>query len=251
MIRAIIVDDEDHVRENFKSIITSNFKQVKLVGEAFSVASAVEQINEKQPQLVFLDIDLLDGSGFNVLEQIKNPQIGVIFVTAHNEFAIKAIRYNAWDYILKPIDLKELENAIEQAVRRQGQLQITKEDLNHLFENLNRSQEERKLVIHNEKSIVYLKVGEIMRCEADGHYTTFFLKNGNSMVASKTLKEYESILPQSSFFRVHKSHLINLGYVVQFSREGGDVIIMEDQSEIPVARRRKDTFLSQMRALNS
>jgi two-component system LytT family response regulator len=251
MIRSVIIDDEDHVRANLKSILGSTCSNVDIVGEGFSVASATQVINDKAPELVFLDIDLTDGSGFNVLEQVRNLDLNVIFVTAFNNFAIKAFRYNALDYILKPIDPAELKAAVQKVSTKAKEKYVTNSELANVLENLNKKDEDKKLVIRNSNSISYVKVKEIVRCEADGNYTTIHLKDGKTVIASKPLKTYESLLPEAIFFRTHQSHLINLNYVAQFSKVDGEFVVMEDQTQIAIARRRKEEFFEKLERIIS
>ncbi len=245
-MRAVIIDDEDHVRENLKQIIHTNFNQVHIVGEGHSVVSAVQVIKDKAPDLIFLDIDLSDGSGFNVLEQVQGADFNVIFVTAYNSYAIKAFRYNALDYILKPINIAELGEAINKATDKAQGAPLSSAALNTLIENLGKKEEDRKLVIRNSSAITYVKIKDIVRCEGDGNYTTIYLIDKERVVASRPLKEYVALLPEHIFFRVHQSHLINLHYVKQFTKVDGEFVVMEDDAKIAIARRRKEAFFEQL-----
>lgn len=245
MISAVIIDDEEHMRVNLLAILDANINSVKVIGQGSSVASGTRIIQETNPDLVFLDINLHDGSGFNILEELVPLNFKVIFVTAYSEFAIKAFRYNALDYILKPINVTELNRAISK-MKEPTTPFVTRKELHTIIQDLHKKDEERKLIIRNNNLISYLPVADILRCESDGNYTAIFMNNGERTVASKPIKEYDSLLPGSLFYRVHQSHLINLKKVKQYSSSQGDFIIMNDGSIIPLARRRKDEFFEKL-----
>jgi len=243
MTRAVIIDDEDHARENLRSILKANFDNIEIVGEGNSVDTGVVVIKNKKPELVFLDIDLSDGSGFNVLEKVGETNFHVIFITAFNEYAIKAFRYNALDYILKPIDIELLNQAIAKIEYDKGKEYITRDELKEILNNLINSEEDKKLIIKDKNSTSYVRIGDIIRCEADGSYTIIHLVNGDKVVVSRALKVYSSLLPESMFFRVHQSNLINLRCVKKISKKDGGYVMMEDGTDVPIARRRKEEFL--------
>ncbi|MBL4862438.1 MAG: response regulator transcription factor, partial [Crocinitomicaceae bacterium] len=188
-------------------------------------------------------IDLSDGSGFNVLEKVGETNFHVIFITAFNEYAIKAFRYNALDYILKPIDIELLNQAIAKIEYDKGKEYITRDELKEILNNLINSEEDKKLIIKDKNSTSYVRIGDIIRCEADGSYTIIHLVNGDKVVVSRALKVYSSLLPESMFFRVHQSNLINLRCVKKISKKDGGYVMMEDGTDVPIARRRKEEFL--------
>lgn len=246
MIRAVLVDDEEHCRGNLRAILNSNFNTIDVIGEGNSVGSAVKVINETSPDIVFLDINLSDGSGFNVLDNIESLDFQVIFITAFNEYAIKAFRYNALDYLLKPIDLEQLGTAISK-VQVQGKKKlVTKEDVKELMANLSRTEEDKRLIIKDQNYNYYIRIGDIIRCEADGNYTTIYCIDQSKIVISHPLKKYVSLLPEFIFFRVHQSNLINLNRVKKVLKEDGGTVVMQDESKIPIARRRKEGFFKAM-----
>ena len=249
MITAVIIDDEDHARENLHILLSSNHSHVSIVGEADSVDSAVHVIENTKPQLVFLDIELSDGSGFNVLERVNTLDFQVIFVTAFSEFAVLAFRYNALDYLLKPISIDELNEAVSKIQDKVSGGYLTEAELNFLIENMRKKAEDKQLVIRNSDGITYIKVTDIVRCEGDGNYTTLFLAKEKKVVASKPLREYDTILPSTMFFRVHQTHLINLNFIKKFTRNDGAVVLI-DNTHIPVARRRKQEFLAKLDSAN-
>ncbi len=238
MIRAIIVDDERHFRENLISIIKVHAKDIEVVAEAGSVAEAVLLIQQERPQLLFLDVHLPDGLGFDVLEKINYRNFRIIFTTAYDNYAITAFRFNAIDYILKPVDAELVIEALER-VRKQPLLSLGSED--RLKDLLNKNLLERKkITLPTIEGITILNINEIIRCTADGSYTTFYTVGGRKIVVSRSIKEYDELLAPFNFFRVHQSHLVNLNFVEQFLREDGGTLIMVDGSRIEVSRRRKE-----------
>ncbi len=251
MIRTVIIDDEPHVRRNLKRVIDSNFRHLNVVGEGYSVETAVDVINTQAPDLVLLDINLSDCSGFNVLEKVDTSGFQVIFITAYDEYAVKAFRYNALDYLLKPIGNHHLKEAIDKVTDKSDRSYVSRNELKTILENFGKSDEHKKVIVRNSGCTTYVRVDEIIRCEADGNYTTLHLLNRKSVIASKPMKEYEALLPESLFFRVHQSHLVNMKFVQQYSTFEGENIIMEDGAIIPIARRRKEDFFNRLENLIS
>jgi two-component system LytT family response regulator len=244
MIKAVIIDDEEHARENLKAIIRANFQNVDICGEGDSVDSAVEVIQANNPDLIFLDIDLSDGSAFNVLEELGEVKSHVVFVTAFNEYAVKAFRYNALDYILKPINVEEVEQTIAKFEGLAEKDYVTRDELKAIINNLATSEEDKKLIIRDQNSVTYARIGDILRCEADSSYSTIYLVDGSKIVSSRTLKEYADILPETLFFRIHQSNLINLKFVMKYAKEDGGFVVMKDGTNITIARRRKEEFFA-------
>ena len=246
MIRTVIIDDEDHVKENLKKMVATHFDSIEIVGEGSGVDSALKIIKQEAPDLVFMDIDLSDGSGFNVLDQLDTINFKLIFITAYNEHALKAFRYSALDYLLKPINVEELGDAISKVGSSKEEDYITRTDLENAIKNNRKNDEDKKLAIRNLSGIQYVKVSDIISCEADGNYTTISLLNGEQYIASKPLKEYVDLLPKDLFFRPHQSHLINVKSIKQFSKNDGGYITLENNAEIPVARRRREELLKKL-----
>lgn len=248
MINAVIIDDEDHARETLSTMLEKNFDTIKIVGEANSIDTAVELIKKQQPNLVFLDIDLSDGSAFNVLEQVEKYNFHVIFVTAFNRYAIQAFRYNATDYILKPINLKILEDAISRIKLNDDY--ITEDRLKELIQTFYSNESDKKIVIKNKNSRSYIRVGDILYCAGEGSYTTIFLIDGGKIVASNPLKFFSLLLPEKLFCRVHQSSLVNLNYIKEYSNVDGGIIKMKNGTQIIIARRRKEELLDKMNELS-
>lgn len=246
MIRVILIDDEEHVRENLRTILKNNFHNVDIVGEGNSVDSSIQIIAEKSPDIVFLDVDLSDGSGFTVLDNMSEINFQIIFVTAFNEYAIKAFQYNAIDYLLKPIDLDLLKIAISKAKKRIGKELITKEEVKELIDNMSRPEIDKRIILKDKDYNYYVRIADIIRCEADDNYTTIYCVDQNKIVVSHPLKKYASLLPESLFFRVHQSNLINLNFIKKVLKEDSGIVVMQDGSKIPIARRRKEAFFEIM-----
>lgn len=238
-LKAIIVDDESKGRSALRNLLTLIDDSVEVIAEAGSVAEGVSGIDNHEPDLVFLDIQMADGTGFDLLEKITFKDFQLVFITAHDEYALKAFRYSAIDYLTKPVDPDLLRNAL-QKVRENNK----KYDLNLKLEALvqNRSKMQ-KLALPSLKGIELVKKEDIIRCESANNYTVFHLKSGREVVVTKTLKEFEEMLSPEGFFRVHQSHLVNLDGVVQFLKEDGGYALMEDGTKVEVSRRKKEAFL--------
>lgn len=253
MVRAAIVDDENSAIEALKSLISQFITGIEIVTEASDINEAVTKIKEYNPDLVFLDIQMPGGSGFNVLEQLAPINFNVIFTTAFDQYAIQAIKYSALDYLLKPIVPSELIKAIEK--HKMERLKVTMEaNFRVLLDNLKQPkdapQESKKIVLSTQEGMHVVSVSDILRCESDDCYTTYYLVDKKKIMVSKTLKETEDTLSDSNFIRPHKSHLINLKYVKTLIRSDGGYIMMSDGTEIPVSRRKKEYVVDLLRHLS-
>jgi two-component system LytT family response regulator len=240
----VIVDDEPLARKTIETIILESFPDINIVGQAGSVEEAVPVIKNTNPDLLFLDVDLTDGYGFDILSILKPFNFKVIFITAHQEYAIKAIKFSALDFILKPISEFELIDAVKKAYT-----ETDKNDKNikwdALFNNIyTNGNENKKIVLKTSNSIHLIKISDIIRIEADNNYSTFFLQNGDKVVVSKGLIEYEKLLNDYGFFRVHQSHLINLSYISRFDKKDGGYVVLSDKSQVPVSQRKKQKILA-------
>src|SRR5581483_10065316 len=218
MLNLIIIDDMQNAREVIASIIRKSFKKINIVATADSVKSGIQAIKQHSPDIVLLDIQMHDGSGFDLLNKIKPLKFKVIFISAYEEHALKAFKFSALDYILKPIDSAELVTAIKKAEEALAQAGI--EEGIDVISN-NRDKESKKIVLKTSESIHVINVKDIIRCEADENYTSFFLNDTNRILISKPLKEYDELLTEYGFFRIHQSHLINLNYFKQFKKADG------------------------------
>jgi two-component system LytT family response regulator len=250
MLTALLVDDEAQGRAALRGKLELFCPEVSPIHEASTVEEALTAVLAHRPQLLFLDIHLGDRLGFELLELLaaeENPWSGeVIFVTAHDEFAVRAIRFSALDYLLKPIDPEELVSAIRRAEERKGFAPGLPVLMDHLRGH---SDAGKKIVVPCQDGMHILRVSEIVRCESTSNYTQFFMKSGKKLLASKTLKEYDLLLSDYGFERIHKSHLVNMEFVKRYVPSDGGYVILEDDSTIPVANRKKDVLVARLRAL--
>lgn len=244
MITAILVDDDSNLREGMKALLSRYAPEIRILGEAENVSDAVSVIDRLNPQVVFLDIQLADGTGFDILEKLteKNGKIAsqVVFITAHEQYAIKAFRFSALDFLLKPVDPEELQKVIEK-IKNTVQKNDTFSHIDLLLENIRKKVDNFKRIALSTTDGTHLfDVSDIIRCESTDNYTTFHIKNSKPILISKTLKEYEELLSEQGFERIHQSHLINLAYLKSYIKKDGGYVIMSDNSNLPVSQRKKD-----------
>jgi len=243
-LRAVLIDDESSAISNLRKLVETYCEGVEIVGNAMSAVDGIKVIEKTKPDLVFLDIEMPGGNGFDMLECFKQREFDVIFVTSYNQHAIKAFQYSVVDYLLKPVDIDLLIQAVYR-VRKRKTEEMNQDSLSGLFQNLHQPIP-RKLGIALPDGKEYIDIEDIIRIEADGSYSTIRLKSGREIMVSRNIGEYEALLQDHSFLRVHNSHLINMLSVSKYTRHDGGWVTMEDRSEIPVARRRKDLFESLM-----
>jgi len=240
MKKALIIDDENRTRDLIAKMINSFGFDIEAIPAGENVQSGIKAIDELNPDIVFLDIQMPDGTGFDVLKSVKNKNFEVIFITAHEEFAIKAIKFSALDYLLKPIDPEELRAAVEKAIKA---VDGKKEESQfEALQNNIQPNQKRRLVLKTQESVYVVELDEIIRCEADRNYTSFFLVGGKKILVSKTLKEYETLLSSHNFLRVQQSHLINLDYVDRYDKGSGGSVVMKDGSEVPLSPAKREIF---------
>lgn len=248
MIKTLIVEDEQKSRDVLVKIIEKNCPELSIIGMASSVSEGVDMIKSLKPDLVFLDITMPDGSGFDLLEQVQGQKFELIFATASNEHAIKAFKYSACDYLLKPIDIDELKNAVSRVEKRKSDAPDM-QNLNFLIQQLKRSDDNyQKITLPTGNAYEIINLKDIIRCEADGSYTYFFLSDKRKLMVSASLKHYEELLPEQDFIRVHHHNLINMNHVVRFLKEDGGYAVMTDGSKIEISRRKKDQFMDRLKS---
>src|SRR3989339_1236239 len=242
-MKVVVVDDELYSRESVIAILNEKFPEIEIAGQAGSVREAIETISDTRPELVFLDIDLPDGSGFDILNSLKPIRFKIIFITAHLEYALKAIKFSAFDYILKPVSSVELIAALDRALM-ETQPGTHQMKLDAFFGNYeNNKKEAKKMVLKTSESIHLINIQDIIRCEADNNYTTFFLNTGEKIIVSKGLKEYEEMLNGNGFFRVHQSHLVNIRCISRFDKRDGGSLILADKTQVPVSQRKRQKLM--------
>lgn len=242
MIKAVIIDDEPEIREINRRLLADNFTEVEIVGEADSVESGVELIQNMQPQLVLLDIDIKGGTGFHILQKVKPYNFALIFITAFNDYAIKAIKFSALDYILKPVNETEFCAAVQSAIQSIENSQIENQ-VNNFFDHYERKTQSKKIVLKTNDSIYLLDISEIIYCVSDNSYTTFYIKDKKEIIVSKGIKEYEKLLESYNFFRPHQSYLVNLHFIHKIDKTDGGSIVLKNKKEIPVSFRRKQALM--------
>lgn len=243
MIKAIIVDDEQRSREALNGLIERYCPEVFIISEATGCNDGIDKARKFEPDLVFLDIQMPDGSGFNFLEAFDKINFEVIFTTAHDQFAIKAIKYSALDYLLKPVDPDELKVAIHKYLQKNDKGKIN-DNIKVLLDNIKSPQNDaKKIILSTSEGMHIVSTDDIVRCESDDYYTNFFFVNGTSLLISKTLKQNEAMLSDFDFIRPHKSHLVNIKYIKSFLKVDGGYILMTDGSKIPVSRRKRESIV--------
>lgn len=244
MLRTVIIDDESNARQVIANILELYCEKVELIGQAEDVKTGLILIDELKPDLVLLDIQMPDGTGFDLLKQIGNIDFNFIFITAYDQYAIKAIKLSALDYVLKPINVNELIDAIEKAEIfqvNQGEARLRLENYHNNISNRNF---EKRISLNTTDSVYSIKIKDITYCKSDKNYTDIYLENGKKLLISKTLKDFELLLLDFGFFRVHQSYLINMNFVSRYEKKGlvGNAIL-ENETKIPVSSRKRESFL--------
>jgi len=242
MLRAVVIEDQPEIRKANKFLLTNNFPDIEIVGEADNVDDGIHVLKTAKPDLVLLDVEINGGTGFNILQKVRPYNFMVIFITAYDTFAIKAIKFSALDYILKPINETEFVQAIEEAIatyeRRNVEIQVE-----NLLDQVEQNTVNKKIILRTQESIFLIDIQEIMYCESDNSYTTFHLSDGRNVLVSKGIKEYEQMLTSYHFFRSHQRYLVNLNHMERFDKADGGAIILRSGSSIPVSTRRKQALL--------
>jgi len=249
MIKTLIVDDEPDAVSFISSIIEEYCPKLEIAGTANSVKEAVKIIVDKQPELVFLDVEMPHGSGFDLLLQFPEKTFDVIFITAFNHYAIQAIKFSAVDYILKPININEFIQAVTKVFEKRTQAFDRGAKYDALLENI-RTTPPTRLAIPTSDGLEFLNTRDIIRIEADRSYCWFYLTDKRKILVSRNLKEFQELLTSRNFFRPHNSHLINLEHVKKYVRHEGNSAIMADGSQIPISRNNRDLFLAMMAKLS-
>ncbi|MBS1663687.1 MAG: response regulator transcription factor [Bacteroidetes bacterium] len=246
MIRAVLLDDEQHSRQVLCEMLTEHFKNIEVLAVCENIAEAVTAITQHHPDLVITDIELDSSSVFDMLQGLPGIDFEVIFTTAHEKYALQAIKFSALDYLLKPFSLEDLSRAIDQCQTKLNERQSARQ-FEVLFHNLKK--DTKKIVVPTSNGLQVVSLKDIIRCQAEGNYTLFFFALDKKMLVTKTLKEFEDLLNGYDFIRVHNSHLINLNHIVKYTKGEGGVVAMSDGSEVDVSRRKKEEFLQRLAKL--
>lgn len=253
MITALLIDDDANLRNGMKGLLERYAPDIEILGEADSVESGIQAIDKFRPQVVFLDIQLADGTGFDILEQLAQKHgkstAHIVFITAHEQYAIKAFRFSALDFLLKPVDPEDLQKVIGKiksvVAKNEGFAHI---DL--LLENIRKKVDNfKRIALSTSDGIHLFEISDIIRCESEDNYTKFMIRNNKPILISKTLKEYEDMLTEHGFERIHQSHLINLSYLKSYIKKDGGYVIMSDGSHLPISQRKKERLQELLRTI--
>lgn len=240
-MKAILIDDEISNLENLRTLLEKHCPQVIITATAQNVTDAVDALKKDNPDLVFLDIQMGKQTGFDVLELLPLRNFEVIFVTAYDQYGIKAVKFAALDYLLKPVDIDELVTAVNKAEQKLAAQSKTSQ-LDFLLQQLKMPEPSvSKIALPMQSEIRYVALSEIIRCEADNTYTFFILANEEKILVSKSLKEYADLLRPSGFLRTHQSHLVNPKYVKSWLKEDGGILLLTTREKIPVSKPNKET----------
>jgi len=240
MTKAIIIEDELYIRKGLVSMINSLQKDIHIIDQCESVAEASIAINKHNPDLIFLDINLTDGNAFDLLGQYQELNFNVIFITAYEEYALQALKKGAIDYILKPVDIDELETAIDKALLKNN----PQEEFMKIMNNQMFKQKRDKLILRLQEGLQIISVKSLVYCQSDKGYTTFYMADGKSFIVSKPIKEYEKELENLNFFRTHQSYIVNMDFVDKYDKNG--YVILQNNETIPVSVRKKEAFLNKL-----
>lgn len=242
MIKAVIIEDEKELRDINRALLTDNFPQISIVGEADSVESGIQIIKDAKPDIVLMDIEIKGGTGFNILQKIKPYNFQLIFITAYNHLAVKAIKFSAIDYILKPVNEFEFNNAIENALQLVENNQMEMQ-VGNFFDHYEKKTQSKKIVLRTAEAMHIIDISDIVYCKSDNTYTTFYLTDGIEILVSRPIKEFANMLEEYNFIRPHQSYLVNLNFIKMLDKSDGGFIILTTGSNIPVSTRRKHSLM--------
>lgn len=249
MIRAILIDDEKLSRNTLAKLLELYCPQLEIIGECEDAAQGEKEIERLRPDLVFLDVAMPGKNGIEFLSELKEIKFEVIFVTAHDKYVMQAIRMAAVDYLLKPVEEQQLITAVENAAKRIETKKISNniETFLHNMSQKAQPQQELQLCVPSLQGFQVIQINDILYCEADNTYTIFYLKGGKKAIASRPLIDYEVLLEDANFFRIHKSSLINMKHIKEYQKGEGGVVIMSDDKALDVSRRKKEHFMARMK----
>ena len=250
MIKVLIIDDEQHSVDRLVHLLLPSYEElVEIAGTATNIEDGTKAITLLQPDLIFLDVQIHERTGFDLLRALPEINFAIIFTTAYEKFAIQAIKFSAIDYLLKPIDAADLDVALLKFINERSQ-KLTAQKIDILLQNTqNKKDIPKKIIVPTVSGFEFLDIADIVRCQSDINYTTIYLKDKHKLVVAKTLKEFEELLSGHSFFRVHNSHLINLDCIKSYNKGKGGSVKLTDGTEIEVSSRRKDDFINKLSGL--
>ncbi|MCE7996803.1 MAG: response regulator transcription factor [Roseivirga sp.] len=236
-MRAVIIDDEKHIHSTLTTLLERVAAEVSVVGHAYGVAEGLERIDQLSPDLLFLDIRMEDGTGFELLNQLDKPYPYIIFVSAHDEYALKAFKFRALDYLMKPVESTALQEAVSRAAQRYKS-GLIKDQLDNLSQLIQTRQTGKKIVLRDAENVRIINVDNILWLSAEGSYTSFHLLKGETLVVSRHLKEYAEMLSSFNFYRLHRSYLVNCNQIVRYDKSEAS-LILNGGRELPVALRKE------------
>ncbi len=239
-IKTILIDDEKSSLIILEKLIARCCSNIEIIGKAQSVASGIEIINEQSPDLVFLDINMPDGDGFEILEKVDKRDFEVIFTTAYDKYAIKAFEFAALHYLLKPINSEDLKDAIDRFH------EVKKEDYSDKLNVFNENKNLDRMILPSANGLSIIDINDIIRCESSNNYTTFYLKNNEKIIVSKSINLYEKILSDSHFCRIHNQHIVNLKYIKKYVKGRGGYVVMLNDTHVDVSEGRKKDFMTKL-----
>jgi len=246
VINAVIVDDEQGARESLAKMVEKYCPQIQVLAKANSMKTALQAIELHQPDLVFLDIEMPNGNAFDLLAQIPELNFEIIFTTAYDHYAIKAIKFSAIDYILKPIDHEELMQAVDRLKGKVSQKETIRKKFDALLTNMKTGSVSKRIALPEGDSLIFIELNDVIRCEASGNYSVFHLTDSRRMVSSRHLGDYEEMLEDEDFFRVHRAHLINFKHIKKLVKGEISYLIMNDDAKVEVSRRGKTDILDRI-----
>jgi two-component system, LytTR family, response regulator len=242
-MKLLITDNENEIRNGIQQLVAAYCPEITAIEEATGVKDGLQKIASFQPDVLLLDVEMDDGTGFDLLKQVQYSGFQVIFATAHDKYAIDAFRFSAIDFLLKPIDPELLQTGIQKAIQNiknkgmEQQIQILLQQLS------GKPTDEKRLVLKDLENIYFLKVSDILYCTAEGTYTKFFVENMSPITVSKNLKEYENILEPIGFLRTHHSYLLNPDKIVRYDKKDGGALVLQNGDEVPISKRKKDIIM--------
>ena len=249
MIKAVIIDDNPEIRDTNRQLLSDYFIEIEVVGEAESVDAGYQLIRSANPHLVLLDIEIIGGTGFQLLQKLKPYDFKVIFITGHDQFALRAIKFHAIDYILKPVNATEFQEAVQNTVELIEKDLSTQEQNEELLQSINQNGNSEKLMLRTTNALHLVRIADISYCKSDNSYTTFYLCSNEKIMVSKPIAHYDEMLADSGFFRPHQSYLVNLHHVKMLDKSDGGFVILDSGKEIPVSSRRKKKLIQLLEQL--
>ena len=247
-VKALLIDDEQHNLDNLQAMLSTYCPQVDTCGTALNVDSGKSLLYIHQPDLLFLDIHMPQQNGFDLLRELPEHSFEVIFVTAYDQYAIQAMRFAAVDYLLKPVDISELQVAVDRAIK-QRRLKTQNQQLENLMNLLkaDTTKEDQRIALATVKETRFVKISEIIRCQSSNNYTTFYLTGGETLLVCKPIYEYDDLLKNYDFMRCHQSHSVNKKFIKSWKKEFGDFLLLTDGSEVPISRGKKEDLKKALR----